>query len=92
MVYRINIILIFFFHIFYRPGRFREETQREGLSQQSGGRGTLDRNGKEKKQRKSPPTVSVAWNPGNSTGFDADTSKVGNVLESATTCTKKKKV
>lgn len=41
----------------------------------------LDRNGKEKKQgtpARSSNRVSVVWDHENSTGFDADTSKVGN--------------
>lgn len=40
----------------------------------------LDRNGEEKKQgtqARSSTRVSVVWDHENSTGFDADTSKVG---------------
>lgn len=40
-----------------------------------------DRNGEEKKQgtpARSSTRVSVVWDHENSTGFDADTSKVGN--------------
>nr|XP_058972324.1 uncharacterized protein LOC131798640 isoform X2 [Pocillopora verrucosa] len=60
----------------------RGEIKREPpLSQQSSGGVMLDRNGEEKKQgtpATSSTRVSVVWDHENSTGFDADTSKLSD--------------
>ena len=77
----INFFIMILLPFFTKKRDRRGEIKREPpLSQQSSGGVMLDRNGEEKKQgtpATSSTRVSVVWDHENSTGFDADTSKVG---------------
>lgn len=63
---------------FNRPSKFRDEGQQgRGTSHQPSGTGTQDPK-RNVQGRRPAPAAFVAWDAGNSTGFDADTSKVEN--------------
>ena len=66
------------FFVLYRPSQFRDDAQlsRE-MSQLPSAAGTLHVGHKRNAQgRRSAAADFVTWDAGNSTGFDADTSKV----------------
>ena len=61
---------------FYRPSKLRDEVEQgRGPLEQPGGTGTQQPESNVQGQRPAPASF-IAWDAGNSTGFDADTSKV----------------